>query len=86
MLYPYSCHLIFALCNPSKNLFFKIKYSLKNFTVFEKGNCRDTIHQNIKKGYRFLVQGRLDYWKNSESNRDNYSIFAENIEEITEPK
>lgn len=44
------------------------------------------LHQNIKKGYRFKVSGQLDYWKNPETNRENYSISADTIGEITQPK
>ena len=44
------------------------------------------VNLNIKKGYRFNVSGRLDYWKSPESNKENYSIWADTIEEIMPPK
>jgi hypothetical protein len=55
-------------------------------TVKASKDLAAVLIQHVKKGYRFVVRGRLDYWKNSENNRDNYSIYAENIEEICPPK
>jgi hypothetical protein len=55
-------------------------------TVKASKHLAEALIQHVKKGYRFLVRGRLDYWKTSENNRDKYSIFAENIEEICPPK
>ena len=40
----------------------------------------------LKKGVAFVVEGRLTYYKNPETNRESYSIWADSLTEITLPK
>jgi hypothetical protein len=40
----------------------------------------------LKKGVAFVVEGQLAYYKNPETNRENYSIWADNFTDITPPK
>jgi single-stranded DNA-binding protein len=40
----------------------------------------------LKKGVAFVVEGQLAYYKNPETNRESYSIWAESLTEITPPK
>ena len=46
----------------------------------------DLIGQCGEKGVAFVVEGQLAYYKNSETNRESYSIWAESLTEITPPK
>ena len=70
------------------NRYSKSGENVTTIPIVAKANreLSSVINLNIKKGYRFNVSGRLDYWKNPESNRENYSIWADTIEEITAPK
>ena len=40
----------------------------------------------LKKGVAFVVEGQLAYYKNPETNRESYSIWADSLTEITLPK
>jgi single-stranded DNA-binding protein len=40
----------------------------------------------LKKGVAFVVEGRLAYYKNPDTNREVYSIVAERFLDITAPK
>ena len=49
-------------------------------------------HRNLigpqvqRKGVAFVVEGQLAYYKNPETNRETYSIWADNFTDITPPK
>ena len=40
----------------------------------------------LKKGVAFVVEGQLAYYKSPETNRETYSIWADNFTDITPPK
>ena len=40
----------------------------------------------LKKGVAFVVEGRLAYYKNPDTNREVYSIVADRFLDITPPK
>jgi single-stranded DNA-binding protein len=40
----------------------------------------------LKKGVAFVVEGRLAYYKNPDTNRESYSIVADRLIDITPPK
>jgi single-stranded DNA-binding protein len=40
----------------------------------------------LKKGVAFVVEGRLAYYKNPDTNREVYSIVADRFIDITPPK
>ena len=40
----------------------------------------------LKKGVAFVVEGRLAYYKNPDTNRETYSIVADRFIDITPPK
>ena len=40
----------------------------------------------LKKGVAFVVEGRLAYYKNPDTNRESYSIVADRFIDITPPK
>lgn len=45
-----------------------------------------TTMAELKKGVAFVVEGRLAYYKNPDTNRETYSIWAESFTDITPPK
>jgi single-stranded DNA-binding protein len=45
-----------------------------------------TTMAELKKGVAFVVEGRLAYYKNPDTNREVYSIVADRLLEITPPK
>jgi hypothetical protein len=45
-----------------------------------------TLVRDLKKGTAFFVEGQLSYFKHPETNRESYSICADNFTEITAPK
>jgi single-stranded DNA-binding protein len=45
-----------------------------------------TAMADLKKGVAFVVEGRLAYYKNPDTNREVYSIVAERFLDITAPK
>ena len=45
-----------------------------------------TLVRGLKKGTAFVVEGQLSYFKHPETNRESYSIWADNFTEITAPK
>ena len=40
----------------------------------------------LKRGVAFVVEGRLAYYKNPDTNREAYSIVADRFSDITPPK
>jgi hypothetical protein len=45
-----------------------------------------TIVAELRKGVAFVVEGQLAYYKNPDTNRETYSIWAESFTDITPPK
>jgi hypothetical protein len=45
-----------------------------------------TLVRDLKKGTAFVVEGQLSYFKHPDTNRESYSIWADNFTEITAPK
>jgi single-stranded DNA-binding protein len=41
---------------------------------------------SLKKGTAFVVEGQLAFYRNPETNREYYSIWADNFTDITPPK
>ena len=46
----------------------------------------DASVNELKKGVGFVVEGQLAYYKSPETNRETYSIWADNFIDITPPK
>jgi len=42
--------------------------------------------RNLKKGTAFVVEGQLSYSKHPDTNRESYSIWADNFTDIIPPK
>jgi hypothetical protein len=42
--------------------------------------------RDLKKGMAFVVEGQLSYFKHPDTNRESYSIWADNFTDITAPK
>jgi single-stranded DNA-binding protein len=55
-------------------------------TVKASNELAKTIVAELKKGVAFVVEGQLAYYKNPDTNRENYSIWAESFTDITPPK
>ena len=45
-----------------------------------------TLVTELRKGVAFVVEGQLAYFRNPETNRETYSILADQITDITPPK
>jgi single-stranded DNA-binding protein len=55
-------------------------------TVKASHELAQTLVNELRKGVAFVVEGQLAYYKSPETNRENYSIWAENFTDITPPK
>ena len=55
-------------------------------TVKASHELAQTLVSELKKGVAFVVEGQLAYYKNPETNRETYSIWANNLTDITPPK
>jgi len=55
-------------------------------TVKASNELAMTIVAELKKGVAFVVEGQLAYYKNPDTKRETYSIWAENFTDITPPK
>jgi single-stranded DNA-binding protein len=55
-------------------------------TVKASHELAQTLVSELKKGVAFVVEGQLAYYKNPETNRETYSIWADNFTDITPPK
>lgn len=55
-------------------------------TVKASNELAKTIVAELKKGVAFVVEGQLAYYKNPDTNRETYSIWAESFTDITPPK
>ena len=45
-----------------------------------------TLVRDLKKGTAFVVEGQLSYFKHPDTNRESYSISADDFTDITAPK
>jgi single-stranded DNA-binding protein len=55
-------------------------------TVKASHELAQTLVSELKKGVAFVVEGQLAYYKNRETNRETYSIWADNFTDITPAK
>jgi single-stranded DNA-binding protein len=55
-------------------------------TVKASHELAQTLVNELRKGVAFVVEGQLAYYKNPETNRESYSIWAESLTEITPAK
>ena len=55
-------------------------------TIKARAELAPLMIEHLKCGYQFITIGRLEYWKNSKTNRETYSILAEDIQKITQPQ
>ena len=55
-------------------------------TVKASHELAQTLVNELKKGVGFVVEGQLAYYKSPETNRETYSIWADNFTDIAPPK
>jgi hypothetical protein len=55
-------------------------------TVKASQDLARTLVTELRKGVAFVVEGQLAYFRNPETNRETYSILADQITDITAPK
>ena len=55
-------------------------------TVKASRELAPTLVTDLKRGVSFVVEGELAYYKSPETNRESYSIWADNFTDITPPK
>lgn len=70
---------VFAIHNATRNEAIPI-------TVKASGELAPVLADTLPKGTAFVVEGRLSFYKHPDTNRELYSIRAENFSEITPPK
>ena len=73
---------VFSLHNATRNG----REETVPITVKASDELAPTLVNELKRGVAFVVEGRLAYYKNPETNRESYSIWAESFTEITPPK
>jgi hypothetical protein len=73
---------VFSLHNATRNG----REETVPITVKASHELAPTLVDELKKGVAFVVEGQLAYYKNPETNRESYSIWAETFTEITPPK
>ena len=73
---------VFALHNTSR----KGREEPLPITVKASQELAPTLVTELKKGVSFVVEGELAYYKSPETNRESYSIWADNFTDITPPK
>ena len=73
---------VFSLHNATRNG----REETVPITVKASHELAPTLVNELKRGVAFVVEGRLAYYKNPETNRESYSIWAESSTEITPPK
>ena len=73
---------VFALHNVTRNG----REETLPITVKASHELAPMLVNELKKGVAFVVEGQLAYYKNPETNRESYSIWADSLTEITLPK
>ena len=73
---------VFSLHNTNR----KGKEETFPITVKASDELAQTLVNELKKGVGFVVEGQLTYYKSPETNRETYSIWADNFTDITPPK
>ena len=73
---------VFALHNTTR----KGREETLPITVKASHELALTLVTELKKGVSFVVEGELAYYKSPETNRESYSIWADNFTDITPPK
>jgi hypothetical protein len=74
--------LVFALHNTTR----KGRGEILPITVKASRELAPTLVTELKKGVSFVVKGELAYYKSPETNRESYSIWADNFTDIIPPK
>jgi hypothetical protein len=73
---------VFSLHNTTRNG----REEVVPITVKASRELALTLVNEVKKGVAFVVERQLAYFKNPETNRETYSIWAETFTGITPPK
>jgi single-stranded DNA-binding protein len=73
---------VFSLHNATR----KDREETVPITVKASHELAQTLVNELRKGVAFVVEGQLAYYKSPETNRETYSIWAENFSDITPPK
>ena len=73
---------VFSLHNTNR----KGKEETFPITVKASHELAQTLVNELRKGVGFVVEGQLAYYKSPETNRETYSIWADNFTDITPPK
>jgi single-stranded DNA-binding protein len=73
---------VFSLHNASN----QTKGEVIPITVKASNELATTMVAELKKGVAFVVEGKLAYYKNPDTNREAYSIVADRFIDITPPK
>ena len=73
---------VFALHNATR----RTREETIPITVKASHELALTLVRDLKKGTAFVVEGQLSYFKHPETNRESYSIWADNFTDITPPK
>ncbi len=55
-------------------------------TVKASRELAQTLAAELRRGVAFVVSGQLDYYRNPETSRTSYSIWADTFTDITQPK
>lgn len=55
-------------------------------TVKASRDLAPALVENLSKGVAFVVEGQLSFFRNPETRRETFSIWAEKITEIVQPK
>jgi single-stranded DNA-binding protein len=77
---------VFASVFSLHNVIRKGREETVPITVKASQELAQTLVNDLRKGVAFIVEGQLTYYKSPETNRETYSIWAENFSDITPPK
>ena len=55
-------------------------------TVKASQDLARTLVTELRKGFAFVVEGQLAYFRNPETNRETYSILADHLTDIIPPR
>jgi single-stranded DNA-binding protein len=73
---------VFSLHNAAN----QTKREVIPITVKASNELATTMVAELKKGVAFVVEGKLAYYKNPDTNREAYSIVADRLVDITPSK
>lgn len=75
---------VFVLHHPFKHN--KSPEAIIPITVKASKELAPTLAQDLAKGTSFIVEGQLSYFRNPETRRESFSIWAQAITDIVQPK